>query len=60
MLRSQLEEIATSASKNRLPKTKSPEEWKAFFAAINTRYETQTRNHAAPGLMYATSLRVEE
>lgn len=46
--------------KNRLPKTKSPEEWHRFFSVINCRYDTQARNHAALRLMYAAGLRVGE
>jgi len=49
-----------ASRKSRLPKTKTPEEWSAFFTAISTRYPTQTRNHAALSLMYATGLRVGE
>jgi site-specific recombinase XerD len=46
--------------KTRLPKTKTPEEWAAFFGAIDTRYPTQVRNAAALKLMYAVGLRVGE
>ena len=49
-----------ASKRNRLPRTKTPEEWSAFFAAINTRYPTQARNHAALSLMYATGIRVGE
>lgn len=49
-----------ASRKNRLPKTKAPEEWQAFFKAINPRYDTQKRNHAALYLMYATGIRVGE
>ena len=28
--------------KTRLPKTKTPEEWAAFFDAIDTRYDTRS------------------
>ena len=46
--------------KTRLPKTKTPEEWQAFFKSIDTRYDTQKRNLAALRLMYAVGLRVGE
>lgn len=46
--------------KAKLPKTKSPEEWTALFSAIDTRYETQTRNHALLYLLYMSGLRVGE
>lgn len=49
-----------SGRKARLPKTKTPEEWRLFFAAIDTRYPTQVRNLAALRLMYAVGLRVGE
>jgi len=49
-----------ASRKNRLPKTKSAQEWALFFAAINCRYDTQMRNYAALRLMYATGLRVGE
>ncbi len=49
-----------ASRRNRLPRTKTPEEWSAFFAAINVRYATQMRNHACLYLMYMTGIRVGE
>lgn len=49
-----------TARKRQLPKTKTPEEWRAFFSAIDTRYDTQKRNAALLRLMYAAGLRVGE
>lgn len=46
--------------RSRLPKTKSPEEWQRFFRSIDVRYDSQSRNHAALYLMYASGLRVGE
>lgn len=47
-------------AKNRLPKTRSPEEWTAFFRVINTRYPTAARNHALLYLTYVTGMRIGE
>lgn len=46
--------------KNTLPKTRSPEEWKALFAVIDTRYPTAARNHALLYLTYAAGMRIGE
>jgi integrase/recombinase XerC len=46
--------------KNRLPRTKTPEEWKSFFACIDTRYDTAARNHALLYLTYVAALRIGE
>ena len=46
--------------KNRLPKTRSKEEWDAFFRVINTRYPTAARNHALLYLTYVTGMRIGE
>ena len=46
--------------KHLLPKTRTEGEWDAMFRAIETRYETQRRNHAALYLMWITGLRVSE
>lgn len=46
--------------KTRLPKTKTPAEWAAFFKVIDTRYPTQRRNDCLLRLMYAVGLRVGE
>lgn len=47
-------------SKNLLPKTKTPEEWAAFFRCIQTRFPTAARNHALLYLTYLAGLRVGE
>lgn len=47
-------------TKNRLPKTRSPEEWRRFFKAINTRFPTARRNHALLYLTYLTGMRIGE
>jgi len=52
--------MARRPRKNTLPKTKTAEEWRAFFKAIETRYDTQKRNAALLRLMYASGLRVGE
>ena len=46
--------------KTRLPKTKTPEEWQAFFKSIDTRYDSGKRNDALFRLLYASALRVGE
>lgn len=46
--------------KSRLPKTKSPEQWQAFFDAINVRYDSSKRNFALFYLLYMTGLRIGE
>ncbi len=46
--------------KTRLPKTKSPEQWQAFFDAINVRYDSSKRNFAFFYLLYMTGLRIGE
>jgi len=46
--------------KTRLPKTKTPEEWQRFFAAIDTRYDSGKRNLALFYLLYAGALRIGE
>jgi integrase len=43
-----------------LPKTRTPEEWSAFFGCIQTRYPTAARNHALLYLTYMTGLRIGE
>jgi hypothetical protein len=43
-----------------LPKTRSPEEWAAFFRCIQTRYPTAARNHALRYLTYLAGLRIGE
>jgi site-specific recombinase XerD len=47
-------------TKNRLPKTKTPEEWKLFFRVIDRRYDSGRRNHALFYLLYASALRIGE
>jgi len=37
--------MATTSRKNRLAKTKEPQEWQRLFKCIDTRYPTQARNH---------------
>lgn len=46
--------------KQRLPKTKTPEQWRDFFRVIDIRYDTARRNCALFYLLYATGLRVGE
>ncbi len=46
--------------KSVLPKTRSESEWDAMFRSIDTRYETQQRNHALLYLVWITGLRVSE
>jgi integrase len=46
--------------KSVLPKTKTAEEWVAFFGCIDTRYPTAARNHALLYLTYVTGLRIGE
>jgi site-specific recombinase XerD len=46
--------------KSRLPKTKTPEEWQRFFAAIDRRYDSGKRNFALFYLLYASALRIGE
>jgi integrase len=46
--------------KSVLPKTKTPEEWAAFFDCIQTRYPTAARNHALLYLTYLAGLRIGE
>lgn len=46
--------------KTRLPKTKTPEEWQAFFRSIDTRYDSGKRNFALFYLLYAGALRIGE
>jgi site-specific recombinase XerC len=46
--------------KHVLPKTRTPEEWTAFFGCIATRYPTAARNHALLYLTYVTGLRIGE
>ena len=46
--------------KSRLPKTKTPEEWQAFFKSIDTRYDSGKRNFALFYLLYAGALRIGE
>jgi len=54
-------EMARSTErKSRLPKTKTPEEWQAFFKSINARYDCGKRNDALFRLLYASALRVGE
>jgi site-specific recombinase XerD len=48
------------ARKNRLPRTKTPEEWDRLFRCIDTRYDTQTRNLAVLYLSYVAALRIGE
>jgi len=43
-----------------LPKTRTPQEWSAFFDCIATRYPTAARNHAVLYLTYVTGLRIGE
>jgi integrase/recombinase XerC len=50
----------TLRTKNRLPKTRSPEEWARFFACIDRRYDSGRRNHALFYLLYASALRIGE
>ena len=52
--------MARKSRKNSLPKTKSPEEWRSFFAAINTRYDSGCRAHALFYLQYQSGLRIGE
>ena len=47
-------------SKSVLPKTRSPEEWAAFFRCMATRYPTAARNHALLYLTYVAGLRIGE
>jgi site-specific recombinase XerD len=47
-------------TKNRLPKTKTPEEWKLFFRVIDRRYDSGRRNHCLFYLLYASALRIGE
>jgi site-specific recombinase XerD len=47
-------------SKSVLPKTRSPEEWEAFFRCMATRYPTGARNHALLYLTYLAGLRIGE
>jgi len=47
-------------SKSVLPKTRSPEEWAAFFRCMATRYPTAARNHALLYLTYLAGLRIGE
>lgn len=51
---------ARSERKNRLPKTKTPEEWSAFFKAIDTRYDSGRRSYALFYLLYQSGLRIGE
>ena len=46
--------------KHMLPKTRTPEEWTAFFDCIATRYPTAARNHALLYLTYLAGLRIGE
>lgn len=46
--------------RNACPKTKTPEEWTAFFGCINTRHPTGARNHALLYLTYLARLRIGE
>lgn len=46
--------------KNRLPRTKTPEEWRRLFGSIGVRYDTQARNHAVLYLTYVAALRIGE
>lgn len=46
--------------KSVLPKTKTPDEWAAFFGCIQTRYPTAARNHAMLYLTYMAGLRIGE
>jgi site-specific recombinase XerD len=46
--------------KDALPKTKTAEEWAAFFRCIATRYPTAARNHALLYLTYLTGMRIGE
>ena len=46
--------------KSVLPKTRTPEEWAAFFQCIETRYPTAARNHALLYLTYLAGLRIGE
>jgi site-specific recombinase XerC len=50
----------TQSRKNRLPKTRTHEEWESFFGCINTRYDTAARNHAVLYLAYVSALRIGE
>jgi integrase len=43
-----------------LPKTRTPDEWAAFFGCISTRYPTAARNHALLYITYVTGLRIGE
>ena len=43
-----------------LPKTRTPEEWSAFFRCIATCYPTAARNHALLYLTYVAGLRIGE
>ena len=52
--------MATTSRKNRLPKTKTPEEWQRLFKSIDTRYPTQARNHCVIYLMYQVGIRIGE
>jgi integrase/recombinase XerC len=46
--------------KSSLPKTKTPEEWQCFFAAIDRRYDSGKRNFALFYLLYVSALRIGE
>jgi integrase len=46
--------------KSVLPKTRTPQEWTAFFGSIATRYPTAARNHALLYLTYLAGLRIGE
>src|SRR5450759_3420379 len=52
--------VTTSLCKSVLPKTKTPDEWTAFFGCIQTRYPTAARNHAMLYLTYLAGLRIGE
>src|SRR5450759_245850 len=52
--------VTTSLCKSVLPKTKTPDEWTAFFGCIQTRYPTAARNHAMLYLTYMAGLRIGE
>jgi len=52
--------MATTSRKNRLPKTKTVEEWQRLFKSIDTRYPTQARNHCVIYLMYQVGIRIGE
>jgi integrase/recombinase XerD len=47
-------------SKSALPKTRSPEDWRALFKCIRTSYPTAARNHALFYLTYLAGLRIGE